>query len=126
MEVLSKRERQIMDILYQRGSATAAEVMEGLPDPPSYSAVRSLLSILERKNVVKHHREGLRYVFTPLEEKSTARVSALQKLLQTFFHNSVEEAVSAMLDLDEGSLDAQDYDRLMEMIKKAKSGKAQE
>lgn len=112
-----------MDILFQRGSATAAEVMDALPDPPSYSAVRSLLSILEKKSVVKHHREGLRYVFTPLEEKSVARVSALQKLLHTFFHNSVEEAVSAMLDMDDGELNDQDFDRIMEMIRKAKAEK---
>ena len=73
--------------------------------------------------MVKHHREGLRYVFTPLEEKSTARVNALQKLMHTFFQNSVEEAVSAMLDLDDAALEDQDYDRLMDMIRKAKAEK---
>lgn len=124
MHELSKRERQIMDILFKKGSATAAEVMEGMADPPSYSAVRSLLSILERKGVISHRREGLRYVFSPLEEKTAARVNALQKVMNTFFHNSVEEAVSAMLDLDDVPLKDGDYDRIMDMIKKAKAEKA--
>ncbi len=94
---LSKRERQIMDILYRKEKTTASEVREQLPDPPSYSAVRSSLRILEEKGYISHAYDGPRYVFTPRIPREHAKQSALKRLLHTFFDDSVEQAVSAML-----------------------------
>lgn len=96
---LSRRERQIMDILYRDGRATAAEVLERLPDPPSYSAVRALLKILENKGHVRHVLDGTRHVFLPKLARERARRSALRNLLDTFFGGSAEEAVAALLEL---------------------------
>src|SRR6476661_2161438 len=98
---LSRRERQIMDLLYQLGEATAAEVQERLPDPPSYSAVRAMLRILEEKGHVSHTEDGPRYVFAPVVARDTARKSAVSHLLRTFFDGSVEQAMTALLDATE-------------------------
>src|SRR4028119_1911435 len=95
---LSRRERQIMDVLFQLGEATAAEVQERLPDPPSYSAVRAMLRILEEKGHVTHHEDGPRYVFAPPVARDTERRSAVRHLLRTFFDGSVVEAMTALLD----------------------------
>src|SRR5437667_2265095 len=95
---LSRRERQIMDALHARGNATAAEVLAALPDPPSYSAVRALLRILEEKGHVKHRRDGARYVYLPRVSPETARRSALQRLVSTFFQGSVTQAMAALLE----------------------------
>src|SRR6201995_4037152 len=96
---LSRRERQIMDILYSRGRATAAEIHEGLPDAPTYSAVRAKLRVLEEKGHVRHEEEALRYVYLPTVARDTARRSALRHVVATFFEGSVEQAVAALLDL---------------------------
>jgi BlaI family transcriptional regulator, penicillinase repressor len=95
---LSRRERQIMDVLFTRGKASAAEVQQALPDPPSYSAVRALLRILEEKGHVRHEEEGPRYVFAPRLDKEKAQQSAVKHLVQTFFDGSAEQAMAALLD----------------------------
>src|ERR687884_605634 len=95
---LSRRERQIIDILYAHGRATAAEVQAALPDPPSYSAVRAMLRILEEKGHVHHEQDGPRYVYLPTIAPERAKRSALKHLIQTFFNGSAEQAISALLD----------------------------
>src|SRR6188768_4550547 len=94
---LSRRERQIMDVLYQKGKATALEVQESLPEPPSYSAVRALLRILEDKGHVRHEQDGPRYMYLPTVAHDNAQRSALRHILQTFFNGSAEQAISALL-----------------------------
>jgi BlaI family transcriptional regulator, penicillinase repressor len=120
---LSRRERQIMDILFQRGSAVASDIHEALPDPPSYSAVRAALSVLERKRHIRHELEGLRYVWKPRVARENARRSALRHLVRTFFDGSVEQAVAALLDEASVKLGPADLEKLQEMIGKAKGGK---
>ena len=117
---LSRRERQIMDVIFQRGRATAAEVMGDLPDPPSYSAVRATLRILEEKGHVQHEQNGLRYVFVPTLARETAKRSALEHLLQTFFNGSAEQAVAALLDESASRLSEEELDRLAQLIEKAR------
>ncbi len=117
---LSRRERQIMDILFQRGRATASEIHQGLPDAPSYSAVRAKLRVLEEKGHVRHEEESLRYVYVPTMPRETARRSALRHLISTFFQGSVEGTVAALLDLSAAKLDAAGLDRIQSMIDKAK------
>jgi predicted transcriptional regulator len=117
---LSRRERQIMDIVYRRGSATASEVREGLPDPPSYSAVRAMLRILEEKGHLKHEQDGPRYVFHATLSVETARRSALRRLLQTFFDNSLEEAVATLLDVESSNVTEEELERLARMIDQAR------
>jgi len=117
---LSRRERQIMDIIYELKEATALQVMERLPAPPSYSAVRALLRVLEQKGHLSHRQEGPRYVFSPLLPREKARRSALRHLLRTFFDDSTEDAVAALLDISEDNLSDRDYQRLMELIHKAR------
>jgi BlaI family transcriptional regulator, penicillinase repressor len=120
---LSRRERQILDILYQRGQATAAEVQSALPEPPSYSAVRALLRILEDKRHVRHEQDGPRYVYLPTVPRNNAQRSAMRHLLQTFFDGSAEQAISALLDDSSAKLSPAELDRLARMIDTArKSG----
>lgn len=120
---LSRRERQILDILYQRGQATAAEVQSALPEPPSYSAVRALLRILEDKGHVRHEQDGPRYVYLPMVPRDNAQRSAMRHLLQTFFDGSAEQAISALLDDSSAKLSSAELDRLARMIDTArKSG----
>src|SRR5207253_2851751 len=95
---LSRRERQLMDIIYARGEATAAEVVDALPDPPSYSAVRALLRILEDKGHLRHRSDGPRYVFAPTQPRASASRSALKRVLHTFFEGSLSSAVAALVD----------------------------
>jgi BlaI family transcriptional regulator, penicillinase repressor len=121
---LSRRERQIMDILFQRGSAAASEIHEALADPPSYSAVRAALSVLEKKGHIRHELQGLRYVWKPRVPRENARRTALRHLVKTFFDGSVEQTVAALLDEASVKLDQHDLDRLREMIGKAEGGKA--
>ena len=109
-----------MDILYQRGRATAAEVHAALPDPPGYSAVRAKLRVLEEKRQVKHEAEGLRYVFTPATPREKAKRSALKHLLDTFFEGSVGKAVTALLDLPTAELSPDEIARFSEMIERAR------
>jgi predicted transcriptional regulator len=120
---LSRRERQILDILYQRGRATAAEVQADLPEPPSYSAVRALLRILEEKGHVRHEQDGPRYVYLPTVARDNAKRSALHHILQTFFDGSAEQAISALLDEPSTRLSNDELDRLATLIDGArKSG----
>lgn len=120
---LSRRERQILDILYQRGQATAAEVQTALPEPPSYSAVRALLRILEDKGHVRHQQDGPRYVYLPTVARDNAKRSALRHVLRTFFDGSAEQAISALLDESSMKLSPAELDRLARLIDDArKSG----
>jgi predicted transcriptional regulator len=117
---LSRRERQIMDVIYRRGRASAAEVVAELADPPSYSAVRALLRILEDKGHLRHESEGGKYVYTPTRPREHAGRSALRRVLQTFFDNSAEKAVAALLDLHDAELSPEDLDRLAHLIEQAR------
>jgi predicted transcriptional regulator len=117
---LTHRERQIMDVLYQRGSATVAEVLEGLPDPPSYSAVRATLRVLEDKGQVRHEQDGPRYVYLPAVAAEKARRAAVRHMLHTFFSGSVEQAVAALLQASDAELSAADLSRLAARIEQAK------
>lgn len=117
---LSRRERQIIDILYAQGRATAAEVQAHLPDPPSYSAVRAMLRILEEKGHVRHEQDGPRYVYLPTVARESAKRSAMQHMLQTFFNGSAEQAISALLDDSSSKLSDAELDRLARMIEHAR------
>lgn len=117
---LSRRERQIMDVLYARGRATAQDVLDALPDPPSYSTVRALLRVLEGKGHVRHEQDGPRYVFLPVVTRAKARRSALRRVLDTFFDGSTEQTVAALLDLQSSKLDPQELERLAKLIDKAR------
>ena len=120
---LSRRERQILDILYQQGQATAADVQAALPEPPSYSAVRALLRILEDKGHVRHDQDGPRYVYLPTVARDNAQRSAMRHMLQTFFDGSAEQAISALLGDASGKMSSAELDRLARMIDTArKSG----
>ena len=117
---LSRRERQIMEIIYRRGRATAAEVLEDLPDPPSYSAVRAMLRILEDKGHVRHEQDGPRYIYLPTVARESAKRSAMRHMLQTFFDGSAEQAISALLDDSSSKLSDEELDRLAGMIDRAR------
>jgi len=117
---LSRRERQIMDVIYQRGSASVADVVERLPDPPGYSAVRALLRILEEKGHLKHRKEGPRYIYVPKRSRSSAARAALQRTLDTFFDGSATQAVAALLDVSDADLSEEDLDELAKLIAKAR------
>ena len=117
---LSRRERQIMDIVYRNGRAAAADVLEALPDPPSYSTVRTLLRILEEKGHVRHVKDGARYVYLPRKARARAGRSALQQVLNTFFEGSTEKAVAALLDLNQQDLPETELDRLADLIEDAR------
>lgn len=116
LEDLGRRERQIMDILFRRGQATAAEVLGDLPDPPSYSAVRGMLRLLEEKGHVQHEWSGPRHVFSPTRDLADAQRSAARHLLRTFFNDSMESAVAAMLGAGEKPLTAEELQRLTRLI----------
>ena len=117
---LSRRERQIMDVLYRRGAASVAEVMEEIPDPPSYSAVRATLRVLEEKGQVYHVHDGPRYVCQPSLEPERARRAALNHLVSTFFDGSAEEAVVALLRMEDAGADVGELERLRERIRQAR------
>ena len=117
---LSRRERQIMEIVYERGRATAAEVRAHMPDPPSYSAVRAMLRILEEKGHLRHEQDGPRYAFLPTVPRQEASETALRKLVRTFFGGSPEGAMAALLDLESDQLDEKALQRLSEMIEEAR------
>ena len=117
---LSRRERQIMEIVYELGNATAADVRERIPNPPSYSAVRAMLRILEDKGHVRHEQDGPRYVFRPTVPREKARETALRRLVRTFFAGSPEGAMAALLDLGADELDKEALNRLAERIEEAR------
>ena len=117
---LSRRERQIMDVIFARGEATAAEVAEALPDAPSYSTVRALLRILEEKGHLKHREDGKRYVFLPTEPVEKASRSALKQVVQTFFEGSLASAVAALVDAKDAPVSDEELKRLEAIIKQAR------
>lgn len=121
--VLSRRERQMMDILYRRGRATAAEIHEALPDPPSYSAVRAKLRVLEEKGHIRHEAQATRYIYAPVVARDRAKESALRHLLSTFFDNSAEQAMTALLALRPGKFSREKLDDLSRLIARAKKGR---
>ena len=118
--VLSRRERQIIDILYRRWRGTAAEVMEELPTDTTYSTVRTQLRVLEEKGHVTHEQEGQRYVYSPAVPRGTVRRSALKHLVETFYEGSVEQAVAALLGGEGSRLTDEQLDRIQDLIKKAR------
>ena len=117
---LTRRERQIMDILYRDGEATVSDVMAQLPDPPSYSAVRATMNVLEEKGHVRHRQDGPRYVYLPAVPRDRARRAALNHLLQTFFDGSAESAVVTLLRMSNSKLSPTDFERLAEEVRKAR------
>jgi BlaI family transcriptional regulator, penicillinase repressor len=117
---LTRRERQIMDILYRRGRATASEVMDDLAGDPHYSTVRTQLRVLEEKGHVTHEEQGLRYVYVPAMPRRAARKSALRHLVDTFFDGSAEQVVAAVLGGEGAKLSDEELDRIAELVEKAK------
>jgi BlaI family transcriptional regulator, penicillinase repressor len=118
--VLTRRERQIMDILFRRGRATAAEVLEELTGEPSYSTVRTQLRVLEEKGHVRHEEDGVRFVYMPAVARQAARKSALRHLVATFFDGSAEKAVAALLGGEGARLSAEELERIAALIAKAR------
>ena len=116
---LTRRERQIMDVVYARGRVTVAEVLEGMADAPSYSTVRTLLRLLEEKGQLRHEQDGPRYVYVPVVAREKARRSALRNMLHTFFDGSTEDAVAALLDLHDERKGPVDMARIRALIEKA-------
>lgn len=117
---LGRRERQIMDVVYQLGEGSVGEVREGLADPPSYSAVRTMIRLLESKGFLTHRRDGTRYVYRPTQPKEKARRSALRHMLKTFFSGNPTDAVAAILDVSAGDLTEEDLKRIERMIDEAR------
>ena len=118
--LLSRRERQIMDVIYRLGRATAAEVHEGLPERPAYSTVRAQLRVLEEKGFVKHEEQGPRYVYGPTTPREKARRSALKHMVDTFFGGSAEQVVATLLDASAAKMTDEELRRLSQMIEKAR------
>src|SRR4051812_6180612 len=117
---LTRREREIMDILYRRGRATVHDVLEDMAEPPSYSAVRALLRLLEERGHVRHVEEGQTYVYLPAVARGEARKSALAHLVHTFFEGSVEQAVATLVESSRAKLSREELDRLAKLIERAK------
>jgi predicted transcriptional regulator len=117
---LSRRERQIMDIIYRTGRATVAEVLDQLPDPPSYSAVRAMLRVLEEKGHLRHEQHAAAFTYLPTLPAETARRSAVKHLLQTFFGGSAERAMAALLDESQTKLSQTELDKIAQMIETAR------
>lgn len=117
---LSRRERQIMDIVYELGEATAQQVLDKLPDPPGYSAVRAMLRKLEGKEHIAHKEEGAKYVFYPLVEHEQASKNAISRLVKTFFDGSASQAVNALLGMSMDEIPEQELEKLETMIREAK------
>ncbi len=116
----SRRERQIMDVIYKLGKATAAEVMESLPDPPGYSTVRTLLGVLERKGHLRHERQGYHYIYHPTAPVEKVSSSMLEHVMKTFFDGSATKVVSAVLDISDSDLSQKEYDEILKMVQKAR------
>jgi len=117
---LSRRERQIIDIIYRRGRASAAEVAAELPEAPGYSSVRTLLSILERKGHLRHIEERGRYIYLPTQARGSVGRAALRRVLQTFYGGSVEKAVAALLDISQPRLSPEEMRRLARLVEEAR------
>jgi predicted transcriptional regulator len=119
-KTLGARERQIMDVIYQLGEASVADVRDRLASPPSYSAVRTMIRHLEGKGLLKHRQDGARYVYRPVRSRDSASRSALRHLLATFFGGSAPDAVAAILDVSSENLDQEDLKRIEQMIQQAR------
>ena len=119
-QALSRRERQVMDILYRRSGATVAEIMADLPDPPTYSAVRSILRILGEKKLIRHKEDGPRYVYSPADTTDSAREDMLAHVVKTYFAGSPEQAVTALLRMSDADLPDEDIERLRSSISNAR------
>jgi BlaI family penicillinase repressor len=117
---LSKRERQIMNVIYSRKGATASEVWKLIPSPPSYSAVRATLKILENKGMLSHRKQGRKYLYLPTVSHQRARASALRQVVDTYFEGSIEATVAALIRVDRRKLTEQEYGRLLELIRGAR------
>jgi len=117
---LSRRERQIMEILYERGKASTAEVRQAMGDAPGYSAVRAMLRVLEEKGHVRHEEQGLKYVYLPVVARNKASRSAVKQVMNTFFSGSPEQIVAALLDVSAARLTREELDRMAAMIEEAK------
>lgn len=120
-ETLSRRERQFLDVIYTLQKASAKQVQEQLPDPPGYSAVRATLALLEKKGHLKHQREGVTYVYSPVVSPSHARMSALRHLMRTFFDGSAMATVTALLDQESRNLTDEEFDHLEQLIDDART-----
>jgi len=120
IETLSRREREMMDIIFRSGRATAGEVMAAMADPPTYSAVRATLRVLEQKGLLRHESEGTRYVFRPTVNRDHARRSALDHLLATFFDGSAANVVATLLERSSGDLSESELDRMASLIREAR------
>jgi len=119
-ETLSRREREMMNIIFARGQATATEVLESMAEPPSYSAVRATLRILEQKGHLKHQHDGARYVYLPTLNRDKVRLSALDQLLTTFFDGSAANVVATLLEKQKGNMTDDELDRLSVLIEQAR------
>ena len=119
-DTLSRRERQIMDVIYERGEATVADVREGLPDAPGYSAVRALLRILEQKGHLQHRQDGPRYVYLAMLPREDARDGAMRRVVRTFFGGSASQAVAALLDMEGDNLSDDELNRLAGLVEDAR------
>jgi predicted transcriptional regulator len=117
---LGRRERQIMEIVYRHGEASVSDVLGDMPDPPSYSAVRTMLRLLEEKGHLRHREAGRKFVYAPVVAPGRARRSALRNLLATFFDGSVTKAVASLMDIERGKLTGDDLDRLARLIDDAR------
>ncbi|MGH7710150.1 MAG: BlaI/MecI/CopY family transcriptional regulator [Gemmatimonadaceae bacterium] len=121
-EELTRRERQVMNILHRRGASTVTEIMDQLPDPPTYSAVRSILRILGEKALVRHREDGPRYIYEPAESTERVRENALEHVVDTYFAGSTEQAVTALLRLSDADLSEAEIKRLRDKIRGARVG----
>lgn len=118
---LGRRERQIMDVVFRLGKASVSDVRKEIPDPPTYSAVRGMMRLLEQKGYLSHEDDGLRYLYTPTVKQKQARKSALKHMVHTFFNGSAAEAAASLLELNDSELSAEDVERLSKLIQKAKA-----
>ena len=122
---LSRREREILEIIYRRGTASVTEVLEGMDDPPSYSAIRTIMNLMVDKGSLKYREQGKKYIYYPAVERDKAGNSALNSVLQTFFSGSVAQAVVSLINLYKDNLTAEDLDRLGKLIADAKTEESQ-
>ena len=121
--VLTRRERQIMDVLYRLGKATVGEVIKDLPGEPNYSTVRAQLGVLEEKGHVRHEEVGLRYVYSPIVPRHAVRQTALRHIVDTFYEGSTHKVVAALLGGESANVSDEDLDRISELVRKARKGK---
>lgn len=126
IEQLSRRERQIMNVVYREQEATVATILAALPDPPSYSAVRALVGVLETKGYLKHKSSGRAYLYIPIVSRDEARHTALRQIVQNFFDGSVESVVAALISPNVGKVNDADLDRLSELIERKRKGSKRE